>query len=63
MLLERQLGGVLGAGHTTPAIIINALFMGLAWFAVILRTYTRVVLVRVFYMEDWLMVFATVCAC
>ena len=60
MLFERQLGRVLGAGHTTPAIIVNAVFMGLAWFAVLLRVYTRVILVRVFYLEDWLMVFACV---
>ena len=68
MLHARQLGQVKGADHTTSAIIINALFMGLAWFAVILRVYTRVILVRVFYLEDWLMVFATMlfsvyCSC
>lgn len=61
MLFERQLGQVRGADHTTPAIIVNAVFMGLAWFAVLLRVYTRVILVRVFYLEDWLMVFACVC--
>lgn len=61
MLLERQLGQVLGTGPMTTLTIINAVFMGLTWFAVILRVYTRVVLVRVFYLEDWLMVFATVC--
>ncbi|KIW06271.1 uncharacterized protein PV09_02743 [Verruconis gallopava] len=53
---KRQLGGVLGAAHSTSTIVVNAVFLGLAWFAVLLRVYTRVRLVRVFYMEDWLMV-------
>ena len=42
---------------TIPALSAIA---GVAWIAVLLRTYTRVFVVRRFHVEDWLMLAAIV---
>jgi hypothetical protein len=63
MLESRQIeGAILGSDRGTQTIVVNAVFLGIAWVAVLLRVYTRVVLVRIFYTEDWLMVISAVCA-
>lgn len=51
---------VLGSNDGTQTIVINSVFLGIAWFAVLLRVYTRIILVRIFYLEDWLMVLSCV---
>jgi hypothetical protein len=62
MLESRQLGSaVLGSDDRTSTTVINSVFLGLAWLTVLLRVYTRIVLVRIFYLEDWLMVISAVC--
>jgi hypothetical protein len=59
MLESRASLNIVGGDRSAPTIIVNAVFLGIAWFAVLLRVYTRVWLVKMFYLEDWFMVFAT----
>jgi cbb3-type cytochrome oxidase subunit 1 len=44
-----------------PTVAINITFLSIAWIAVNLRIYTRLSIMKKFYLEDWFLVSALVC--
>lgn len=59
-MLEARQTTVQGGPHVLPTIIVNSVFLAVAWIAVLLRIYTRLMFVKATYCEDWLMVVAVV---
>jgi hypothetical protein len=39
--------------HGRPTVAINVVFLSIAWIAVSLRIYTRLSIMKNFYLEDW----------